>query len=722
MFTRMVRLIALPLLLLTMPLFAAAPDEKAEEEYKHLAERAAAPGADPAKLIQDVQAFRLAHAGTPQAVRAGGLLRQIPSPLDKLDASTIPELERFAWQPKELVAVLGEHRGRHAAAVSSVALSGDGTIGVSGGGHLVRLWDTKTLRLRGLGGHGAVTSVVISPDGKTVASASAYGTVVVWDVVPPETLRARFTINVSTTAVYCVAMHPDGTTIATAAADNVVNLWDITGKEGKNVGSLNVHKMAVHAVAFSPDGKWLVSGGEEPLVKVWALGQGQPEEKATIQQGKPVRTLLFSPKGGTFAVALSDGTTAIWPMPPAKAVPTLVIPTPKDAGFGGALAFSPSGQNLAVSYGDQSVRVWGTTAPLKERAVIKGHSGNVTGLVYSPDGKGMLTGSADWTVRSWDLTTPTPTDRFKPWSHLSAVYCSAFSPDGQTLATGSHDTILRLWDLTKTEPRTRNFLKPEISYIYTVSYAPDGKTVVAAGNATHIRQWDAASGRLLRSGEAPAAVQGLLHSPDGRHVLAICYKEALLYDGKMSLRYSFNTHKTNVTCMAFSPDGRTVLTGSGYYEYKDGNIVIRDGKYVYTDCCLRVWDVEKGVESQTLKDFTTPVYAVGFAADGKQAFGGVYEPILRRYDVGPKNLTATKEGELKGASGYFAGLVFSADGALMVSRTVDYKVIVWDLASGKRLREWALPETVQHVAIAPDSRHLAVSLSTGVVYVMRLPK
>jgi WD40 repeat protein len=437
-----------------------------------------------------------------------------------------------------------------------------------------------------------------------------------------------------------------------------------------------------------------------------------------------VHTLLFSPKAGTFAVALADGTVGLWPLPPAKPTPSLVIPPPKDAGVGGALAFAPGGQTLAVSYGDQSVRVWNTTAPVKERLALKGHSGNVTGLVYSPDGKGMLTGSADWSVRSWDLTTmPAPTDRFKPWSHLSAVYGSAFAPDGQTLATGSHDAILRLWDLTRTEPRTRNFLKPEISHIYSVSYAPDGKTVVAAGNSNHIRQWDAASGRLLRSGEAPAApVTNLIHSADGRHVLASCYKEALLYDAKLSLRYSFNSHQTNVVSMAFAPDGKTVLTGSGYYETVDGKIVIRDGKYVYTDCCLRVWDVEKGTEAQALKNFESPVYAVGYTADGKQAFGGVYEPVLRRFDVGPNGLTAAKTGELKGSGGYFAGTVFSADGALMVSRYVDGKVIVWDLESGKRLREWVFAETVQHVAIAPDSRHLAVSLATGVVYVLRLPK
>jgi hypothetical protein len=37
----------------------------------------------------------------------------VASPLDKLDPAQIPAAERFDWQPKELVAVLGEHRRRH---------------------------------------------------------------------------------------------------------------------------------------------------------------------------------------------------------------------------------------------------------------------------------------------------------------------------------------------------------------------------------------------------------------------------------------------------------------------------------------------------------------------------------------------------------------------------------------------------------------------------------
>src|SRR5438045_3855656 len=77
------------------------------------AARANAPAGARTKPTQDLLAFRPTFPGTPQAVRAAALLSKLPSAMDGLDPAKIPPLERFDWQPKELVGVLGEHRGRH---------------------------------------------------------------------------------------------------------------------------------------------------------------------------------------------------------------------------------------------------------------------------------------------------------------------------------------------------------------------------------------------------------------------------------------------------------------------------------------------------------------------------------------------------------------------------------------------------------------------------------
>jgi hypothetical protein len=43
-----------------------------------------------------------------------------------------------------------------------------------------------------------------------------------------------------------------------------------------------------------------------------------------------------------------------------------------------------------------------------------------------------------------------------------------------------------------------------------------------------------------------------------------------------------------------------------------------------------------------------------------------------------------------------------------------------DLATGKPTWEYNSPEIIGHVTFASDSRHLAVSLATGVIYLVRL--
>ena len=131
-----------------------------------------------------------------------------------------------------------------------------------------------------------VQSVVFSPDGTRLASASADKTVRLWDATTGQPVCQP--LEGHTEEVLSVAFSPDGTRLASASADETVRLWDAT--TGQPIGQpLEGHTGRVRSVAFSPDGTRLASASEDKTVRLWdaTTGQpvGQPLEGHTVRCG-----------------------------------------------------------------------------------------------------------------------------------------------------------------------------------------------------------------------------------------------------------------------------------------------------------------------------------------------------------------------------------------------------------------------------------------------------
>nr|WP_042179802.1 helix-turn-helix domain-containing protein [Kibdelosporangium sp. MJ126-NF4]CEL14036.1 High-affnity carbon uptake protein Hat/HatR [Kibdelosporangium sp. MJ126-NF4]CTQ88402.1 High-affnity carbon uptake protein Hat/HatR [Kibdelosporangium sp. MJ126-NF4] len=204
----------------------------------------------------------------------------------------------------------------HSGAVMDVALSPDGrTAATASTDKTVILWDVPNrARLATLDIGAVTTGVAFSPDGSLLAVADHDNQLVtVWDIA---TRTRKSELRGHSGWARSVVFSPDGRTLASASADQTVILWDVA--TGSQLARVTGHKDAYfHGIDFSPDGRTIAYTSADDTVVLWDVERRTVSARLTGHLAG-VRVVAFSPDGGTLATAGADGTVILWDTEPER--------------------------------------------------------------------------------------------------------------------------------------------------------------------------------------------------------------------------------------------------------------------------------------------------------------------------------------------------------------------------------------------------------------------
>ncbi|MBM4072316.1 MAG: hypothetical protein FJ271_25820 [Planctomycetes bacterium] len=630
------------------------------------------------------------------------------SPLDNLTADKIPAAEKFAWQPKELVAVIGTHAFRHWGPCNTLVVHPNGKTVISAGqDKRLRRWDVATLAEQPAIDTERITtfSLAIANDGKTLAvgcgwypAPAAY----IWDL-SGDGPRVKHTLPNYSRPVTVLALSGDGKLLAfSGAGEAAIEIYDLSGSQPKAARLLVDHSKPVTGLAFIGTGQQLLSTGADGAARLWDLTRGDDSE--VVQQMKGPCHLAASRDGKRLALSdageAGDNKIHLWDVSGVK--PRREFSIDADMAVM-AMALSPEGDRLAAA-SKAHVLAWdlqsGAAAKVQQSAAQE-----TTCLGFAGDGTILVTGHSSGCLRRWPMKNGRLQAEPEPPFHDQPLLVPAHGD----LSTLSRSSVRDLWDLAGAAPKFVHVYRARSDHWWRWRFAWHGRSVasfVPRTDVVYLGDWKSALLEPSRDLKLPEQFVGAMLAGDGATLLTQ-YENGLF---RLSAIEPQSLRTLAETTSAYRP-AESYQLGLSYA----GDVLV-----AASESGVQVWQRTAG-ELQPLPFPNVPknLRELSVSRDGKRIFA--HSQAMERAacwersesgfverPVGPKHF------------GQIIASCFSSDGERLFVAWDWAAVHGYDLATGLQFAAWQLPGQSLSLSMSNDARHLILGNSNGTVYVLRL--